>query len=654
MDGTQVDSTNAASGVATFDVESTVVKTASVRAYTTPSSDTIEDTASYEYVPYLLDIIPSPLGVIASHPEDIEIRPLECSSGGSPISSTKYEGVTDVELSNLSYSLPSNPDNKASLSLLNHSDVWVDVSENSTTTTTLEFKVVSGEVVAESQIRYPESGQVSYSLSSDYCIDDGEGGQLCETSTGSQQIQSRPWTFALCSAEDDTTIAGTASGGNGYLASGELFDIQVVPIAWDGSGSITGAIDTTNLCGETVTENFFMAGAPTANVVMSHAVDTPSGGNDGNLAGTLEKDHDNKSSAGNYYDYSNLAWDEVGSIQLQADTESSYFGMDINQGYRNFGRFYPALFTVISTTWTYPNSPGTFVYMGQPFDGIEFKVEAFTTGGGPVQNYSDSGYSVQTSFNLFEDSTEFASRFVSPSMNEDGWDLVDSSRSIGTFSFGTASDCSSAICWNKRTDFVEDGPFNSAESIEDSLISVSADSPVDPVNYTSDGEKLTEQPDIRFGRIALQDVGSIEGNTFGVPLAVEYWNGSRFLSNTDDSSTDYDGSHYCYKVIRSDLTNNAALSGSGTVSLGESNELKASQTDAAREQIRFWLTLDSTAGENGESDSCAAGDNELPWLRYNWDGSDSDEEDPSAVVTFGIHRGNDKVIFRGESGLTGQ
>lgn len=654
VDGTQVDSTNAVSGVASFDVESTVVKTASVRAYTTPSSDTIEDTASYEFVPYLLEVTPSTVGVIANHPEDIEIRPLECDSGGSPISSTKYVGVTDVELSNLTYTSPSNPDNAASLSFYDSNGAWVALSENGTLSTTFDFKTVNGEVVADSQIRYPESGQVSYSLSSDYCIDDENGDPICETSSGSQTVQSRPWTFALCSAEDDTTIAGTATGGNGYLASGALFDVQVVPIAWDGSGLIAGAIDTTNLCAETVTQNFFMAGAPTANVVMSHAVDTPSGGSEGNLAGTLEKDHDSKSSSGDYYDYSNLAWDEVGSIQLQVDTESSYFGMDINQGYRNFGRFYPALFTVISTTWAYPNSPGTFVYMGQPFDGIEFEVEAFTTGGGSVQNYSDDDYSVQASFNLYENSTEFASRFVSPSMEEDGWDLVDSSRSVGTFNFGTASDCLSAICWNKRTDFVEDGPFNSAENIEDSLISVSADSPVDPVTYTSGGEQLTEQPDIRFGRIALQDVGSIEGNTFGVPLAVEYWNGSRFLSNTDDSSTEFEGSHHCYQVIRSDHANNAALSGSDTVSFGESNDLVASQTDAAREQVRFWLTLDSTAGENGESDSCTTGHNDLPWLRYNWDGSDSDEEDPSAVVTFGIHRGNDKVIFRGESGLTGQ
>ena len=82
--------------------------------------------------------------------------------------------------------------------------------------------------------------------------------------------------------------------------------------------------------------------------------------------------------------------------------------------------------------------------------------------------------------------------------------------------------------------------------------------------------------------------------------------------------------------------------------------MKAIQTESTREQIRFWLTLRSTDGTKGESDSCGGSDNELPWLRYNWDGEDDDEEDPSTVVTFGIHRGNDRVIYRGESGLTGQ
>ncbi len=334
--------------------------------------------------------------------------------------------------------------------------------------------------------------------------------------------------------------------------------------------------------------------------------------------------------------------------------------MDINQGYRNFGRFYPALFTVISTTWTYPNSPGTFVYMGQPFDGVEFEVEAFSGSSitPELQNYAHDEYDkdnlgIRASFNLFEDSTEFGSRFNAPNMTGEDWDVRDGTRSVGTFSFGSSSECSTGVCWKKRTDFVEDGPFNSDENIEDSLISVSGMSD-DPINYTTDGQRLSEQPDIRFGRIVLEDLGGIEDTNITVPLAVEYWNGSRFLSNTDDSSTGFDGSRHCYQVIRSDHTNNAALGGSDTVSFGESNDLVASQTDAAREQIRFWLTLDSSAGENGESDSCTTGDNELPWLRYNWDGSDSDEEDPSAVVTFGIHRGNDKVIFRGESGLTGQ
>ncbi|UTV28031.1 hypothetical protein NNL38_01530 [Photobacterium atrarenae] len=38
-----------------------------------------------------------------------------------------------------------------------------------------------------------------------------------------------------------------------------------------------------------------------------------------------------------------------------------------------------------------------------------------------------------------------------------------------------------------------------------------------------------------------------------------------------------------------------------------------------------------------------------PWLLYNW--RDKGGENPSALVTFGAYRGNDRVIYRGEKGI---
>ena len=57
--------------------------------------------------------------------------------------------------------------------------------------------------------------------------------------------------------------------------------------------------------------------------------------------------------------------------------------------------------------------------------------------------------------------------------------------------------------------------------------------------------------------------------------------------------------------------------------------------------------------KTGENDvSCSTDYEDQPWLQYNW--RQLGDEDPSTVVTFGIYRGNDRVIYRGESGLTGQ
>ena len=75
------------------------------------------------------------------------------------------------------------------------------------------------------------------------------------------------------------------------------------------------------------------------------------------------------------------------------------------------------------------------------------------------------------------------------------------------------------------------------------------------------------------------------------------------------------------------------------MSSGSSRSVTATQAEAYRQQTRVWLDLEA---------------NGLPWLKYNWDKDLAGEENPSSVVTFGIHRGNDRVIYRGEPGLTAQ
>ncbi|NMU18506.1 DUF6701 domain-containing protein, partial [Vibrio parahaemolyticus] len=58
---------------------------------------------------------------------------------------------------------------------------------------------------------------------------------------------------------------------------------------------------------------------------------------------------------------------------------------------------------------------------------------------------------------------------------------------------------------------------------------------------TSVAQVLLAQPDVRFGRIDLDDVGGNQGSTLHVPLRVEYWNGSRFIANPNDNQTEVTG-----------------------------------------------------------------------------------------------------------------
>ncbi|WP_420899157.1 DUF6701 domain-containing protein, partial [Photobacterium kishitanii] len=46
---------------------------------------------------------------------------------------------------------------------------------------------------------------------------------------------------------------------------------------------------------------------------------------------------------------------------------------------------------------------------------------------------------------------------------------------------------------------------------------------------------------------------------------------------------------------------------------------------------------------------CVGSYSNQPWFQFNWRGLG--DESPSAVVTFGVYRGNDRIIYRGEKGM---
>ncbi|MEZ8473800.1 DUF6701 domain-containing protein [Vibrio cyclitrophicus] len=472
---------------------------------------------------------------------------------------------------------------------------------------------------------------------------------------GSFSIYSRPWQFAICT---DNNSDGNSSSGAAFVAAGEEFDVFAKPIRFTN--------DANQLCNNNlVTQNYLISsGAVGAN----HTLDTPSNGDA--VLGSLEpssqltQSSSDIVSSDNGYKFKSLKYSEVGSINFKVtENSNSFYGKILGglSGNKNIGRFYPDYLTLISNRWNYSSGHDNFAYMAQGIS-FNFIVEARNRDNEPVTNYG-----------LFAGSLKASIKHVA--IEEDGTVLntrvwLSGGKDADHISWGE-DDWSSARLTIENFDYEflrlasEDGPYDNTNSEFGVWVSDKVDGvdlqflDLDNTNtdYTN-GTKFSFQPDFRYGRMSLKDVGGNQGRKIQVPLEVQYWSGSKFEINSDDSGSQFNGSDYCVTKIWDDaeptdakLTSDIDDDGNDdTVSVlnGISSNLIAKQETSRREQVRLFLRQ----GSSPSGATCFGSEGAQPWLQYNWRGLG--DEDPSTVVTFGIYRGNDRVIYRGESGLTGQ
>ena len=175
------------------------------------------------------------------------------------------------------------------------------------------------------------------------------------------------------------------------------------------------------------------------------------------------------------------------------------------------------------------------------------------------------------------------------------------------------------------------------------------------------GQEFPTALNARYGRLTIMDVGGNTGQKLTVPLQVEYWDGTQFVVNDDDSGSSYLGEAYCVQGVWPDASSSASLTTeSVTRSVkdglpnGSAAQLFATQSTGEREQVRLWLRSDDAIPTDLTTSNCNGSAKLQPWLNYKWRGDDKGDEIPSAVITFGTHRGNDRIIFRGEPRMTGQ
>ncbi|MBD3639889.1 MAG: hypothetical protein HUJ18_02745 [Marinobacter sp.] len=126
--------------------------------------------------------------------------------------------------------------------------------------------------------------------------------------------------------------------------------------------------------------------------------------------------------------------------------------------------------------------------------------------------------------------------------------------------------------------------------------------------------------EIRYGQLQMENVyGPETVDELFMPFSAQFWNGSAFVTNTDDSCTPWSTTDISDPEVYHSL-----VAGSGVLAGGIGGPLE--------------LQPDGNRGTDTLSWN-------LPvWLEGDWN-QDGVLEDPSATATFGVFRGNDRIVY---------
>ncbi|HIF9477370.1 TPA: DUF6701 domain-containing protein [Photobacterium damselae] len=624
----------------------------------------------YRFAPYGFRINGAKdIPLIAGQPKTVSIEAV--ASSGAQCSIIKdYQGSPQLIFSDMKGRMPQHISQPLNIN-----------GDLLTTTKELSQKLSFHNGISNLDLTYSDAGSLSFSVSDpkwvpQHCAQRSSCSDWEDNWPGLQGkgvINSRPWTFAICPSQGKN-IDGTALGGQPLVAAGDYFYLHVRPVVWQQGGSESDPISTTayNLCNAASTPNFFKSDAPTLNVNISlneKQPVSPVGGDYGQLSGNLQASN----RTGNDYLNYRLTWSEVGSVPLKASGQSDYLGMTINSGYRSAGRIYPAFFGFTHNELT--PAMGSFTYMGQPFP-VRWVVNAFNRQGKAVGNYDKFApkLTAKFAFNIKNSGSKSENRLLLQQPLPQTW----SHNSENHHSYMSyQSDVTFARQGFQALDKVTtpDGPYNSWQ-LWLTITNPNAGRPAqDPRRLTpelcnpNDGcsdpdlSKMTElrlgnTNPMRYGRMVLQDAaGDIRGPV-AIPLRVEYWNGAAFETNADDSGSHFDGRNYCRQILypQPDKKNIPSTSGTGNVDQGVASDEKLvahptnnPDSEPFKQQVRFWQQLSSSTKPKGNDISCQDTYTYQPWLSYNW--RKQGDEDPSAIVTFGVYQGNKRIIYRAEAGV---
>ena len=488
------------------------------------------------------------------------------------------------------------------------------------TVNTLEF---NADGIADFDLTYPDAGRVGLSARYEGREENGDAGLVL---IGATDFIARPDRFRL---DIPGNPEATDASGDIFRTAGESFEITVSALNANGD----------------LTPNFGQESSPES-VRLESLLVAPSGGEDppiGGGFGAFGQACDGTSGASGSA-CGEFNWPEVGIIALtpRLAGASGYLGFEDVVGARldNVGRFIPARFDLMVTESGIVDpfctvSTADFAYVGQSLNwqnGFEpiITVDALNTAGTVTRNYTSGDFLKLDAVDL----TRAAGTNDSTAVDVQGNPFPITATLAGmTFSNLGAGQVqyifsgADTLVFDKTTDS-RVAPFTPDYSIELSGLEDSdgvTAAPQTPIELSpSFGFQM------RYGRLNIDNAYGPETAHLVVPFRAVYYTGSEFTLNEPDSCWDY--------VTGTDVSlDDSGLSGGNTSVIAASDTLLLGEPPSGSELVL------SAPGEGNTGDvgvTFAVPD----WLQGDYD-EDGTLDAPSALATFGVYRGHDRVIY---------
>jgi MSHA biogenesis protein MshQ len=149
----------------------------------------------------------------------------------------------------------------------------------------------------------------------------------------------------------------------------------------------------------------------------------------------------------------------------------------------------------------------------------------------------------------------------------------------------------------------------------------------DAVNLATKIDANPTGVEIRFGRLVLENSFGPETSNIPQPMQIEHFDGTSFVVSSNNNCVNYDASKVSLTNISLNPTLTNVLGGTGAFMSGKTQAIELQATGA------------------GNTGNIGVTYNAPSWLKFDWNGDGVYDNNPASVATFGLFRGNDRIIY---------